>query len=42
VHLLPTWSSTLNPMQQWESLEPEAALADAFPQKGMPWIEGGY
>jgi hypothetical protein len=42
VHLLPDLVEHLNPMQQWESLELEAALADAFRQAGVPWIEGGH
>jgi hypothetical protein len=41
VHLLPDLVEHLNPMQQWESLELEAALAEAFRQAGVPWIEGG-
>ncbi|HVF93945.1 MAG TPA: hypothetical protein VM900_06495 [Sphingomonas sp.] len=42
VHLLPELVEHLNPMQQWESLELEAALADAFRRAGVPWIEGGH
>jgi hypothetical protein len=42
VHLLPDLVEHLNPMQQWESLELEAALADAFRQAGVPWVEGGH
>ena len=41
-HLLPELVEHLNPMQQWESLELEAALADAFHAAGVPWIEGGH
>jgi hypothetical protein len=29
-------------MQQWESLELEAALADTFREAGVPWVEGGH
>jgi hypothetical protein len=42
VHLLPDLVEPLNPMQQWESLELEAALADVFRKAGVPWIEGGH
>ena len=42
VHLLTDLVEHLNPMQQWESLELEAALADAFRGAGVPWIEGGH
>lgn len=42
VHLLPDLVEHFNPVQQWESLELEAALADAFREAGVPWIEGGH
>ena len=42
VHLLPDIVTHLNPMQQWESLELEAALADALRDAGVPWVEGGH
>jgi hypothetical protein len=42
VHLLPDLVAHLNPMQQWESLDLEAALADAFREAGVPWVEGGH
>jgi hypothetical protein len=42
VHLLPDLVEHLNPMQQWESLELEAALADVFRKAGVPWTEGGH
>lgn len=42
VCLLPELVEHLNPMQQWESLELESALADAFREVGVPWIEGGH
>jgi predicted GIY-YIG superfamily endonuclease len=42
VCLLPELVCHLNPMQQWESLELEAALAEAFREAGIPWIEGGH
>lgn len=41
-NLLPDLFEHLNPMQQWESLELEAALADAFRAAGVPWVEGGH
>ena len=42
VRLLPKLVEHLNPMRGWESLELEAALADAFREAGIPWIEGGH
>lgn len=42
VGLLPHLFDHLNPMMRWESLELEAALADAFRGAGIPWIEGGH
>jgi predicted GIY-YIG superfamily endonuclease len=42
VRLLPHLVDHLNPMKGWESLEIEAALADAFRKAGIPWIEGGH
>lgn len=42
LRLLPDLTSHLNPMQAWESLELEAALAEAFRQAGIGWVEGGH
>ena len=42
VCLLPELVEHLNPMRQWESLDLEAALADAFRAAGIPWVEGGH
>lgn len=42
VRLLPDLAAHLNPMRQWESLEIEAALAEAFLAAGVPWVEGGH
>jgi len=42
VCLLPELVEHLNPMMQWESLELEAALADAFRDSGIAWVEGGH
>jgi hypothetical protein len=42
VCLLPELVQHLNPMRQWESLDLEAALADAFRMAGIPWVEGGH
>lgn len=42
VRLLPDLMEHLNPMQQWESLELEGALADVFRKAGVPWVEGGH
>ena len=40
--LLPELVQHLNPMHQWESLDLEAALAEAFRAAGVPWVEGGH
>ena len=42
VRLLPELVQHLNPMMQWESLDLEAALADAFRTAGITWVEGGH
>lgn len=42
IRLLPALTEHLNPMRQWESLDLEAALAEAFRQAGVPWVEGGH
>jgi hypothetical protein len=42
VGLLPSLVEHLNPLRGWESLEREAALADAFRAAGVPWVEGGH
>ena len=42
VRLLPGLVGHLNPMRQWESLDLEAALADAFRRGGVGWVEGGH
>jgi predicted GIY-YIG superfamily endonuclease len=42
VRLLPELVEHLNPMSRREAVELEAALADAFRDAGIPWIEGGH
>lgn len=42
VRLLPDLVAHLNPMRGWESLEIEAALAEALREGGIMWIEGGH
>ena len=42
VRLLPEIVRHLNPLQGWESLELEAALAEAFRTAGVPRVEGGH
>ena len=42
VRLLPHLVEHLNPLRQWESLDLEAALADALRDAGLAWIEGGH
>jgi hypothetical protein len=40
--LLPQLVDHLNPMKAWESLDLEAALAEALREVGVPWVEGGH
>jgi hypothetical protein len=42
VKLLPGLFEHLNPVQRWESIELEAALAELFRAAGVPWVEGGH
>ena len=42
VRLLPRLVEHLNPLSGWESLDLEAALAEAFRASGVPWVEGGH
>lgn len=42
VRVLPALTAHLNPMRGWEAIDLEAALADAFRDAGVPWIEGGH
>ena len=42
VRLLPEAVEHLNPLRQWESLDLEAALADALREAGMTWVAGGH
>jgi predicted GIY-YIG superfamily endonuclease len=42
VRLLPEIVQHLNPMRGWESIDLEAALAEAFGAAGVPWVEGGH
>ena len=42
VQLLPDVAGHLNPMERWESLELEEALAAAFRDAGIGWVEGGH
>ena len=42
LRLAPELVEHLNPMRQWESLDLEAALAEAFRAAGVPWVEGGH
>ncbi len=42
VCLIPELTEHLNPLQQWESLELEAALAEVFREAGIAWVEGGH
>jgi len=42
VRLLPQAVDHLNPLRQWESLDLEAALADALREAGVAWVEGGH
>jgi hypothetical protein len=40
--LLPEFVEHLNPLQQWESLEIEEAMAQFLSEAGVPWVEGGH
>jgi hypothetical protein len=40
--LLPEFAEHLNPLQQWESLDLEEALAEILRDAGVPWVEGGH
>ena len=42
VRLLPHLVDHLNPLRAWESVELEAALAAAFKDAGILWVEGGH
>ena len=42
VRLLPSVVEHLNLLREWESLDLEAALADAFRASGIDWVEGGH
>jgi predicted GIY-YIG superfamily endonuclease len=42
VRLLPDLVEHLNPMAHWEAVDLEEALAEAFRQAGVPWVEGGH
>lgn len=42
VRLLPRLVAHLNPMTGWESLDLEAAVADALRAAGIAWVEGGH
>jgi hypothetical protein len=42
VQLLPQLTAHLNPMRQWESIDLEEALAEAFRAAGVGWVEGGH
>lgn len=42
VGLLPQIVAHLNPLAGWESIELEAALAEAFRAAGVGWVEGGH
>lgn len=42
VQLLPDVTQHLNPMERWESLELEEALAVALREAGIGWVDGGH
>jgi hypothetical protein len=42
IRLLPELVEHLNPIMQWESLDLEAALAGAFLDAGISWVEAGH
>ncbi|WP_019517396.1 hypothetical protein [Sphingomonas sp. Mn802worker] len=42
VQLLPEAVAHLNPMERWESIELEEAIAAALSAGGIGWVEGGH
>lgn len=42
VRLLPELFLHFNPLRRWEAIELEPALAQAFRDAGVPWVEGGH
>jgi hypothetical protein len=42
IGLLPQIVAHLNPLAAWESIELEAALAEALREAGIAWVEGGH
>ena len=42
VRLLPQLFAHFNPLRRWEAVDLEPALAEAFRQAGVPWVEGGH
>jgi hypothetical protein len=42
IRLLPDLVEHLNPLRRWEAIDLEPALAQAFRDAGVPWVEGGH
>ena len=42
LRLLPVLFEHFNPLRRWEAVELEPALAEAFRQAGVSWVEGGH
>ena len=42
VRLMPELVAHLNPLRRWEAIDLEPALAEAFRDAGVPWVEGGH
>lgn len=42
VRLQPQLVAHLNPLQRWEALELEAALAEELVRAGIAWVAGGH
>ena len=42
VRLMPELVTHLNPLRRWEAIDLEPALAQAFRDAGVPWVEGGH
>ena len=42
IRLLPHLVAHVSPLQRWEAIDLEEALADALRRGGIDWVEGGH